>query len=60
MKKSMIVMMMIVIVFSMNLFGEVVSEKAVDHVCTAECKHEEVKKNVDQIVQSHVVQIKLL
>ena len=44
MKKSMIVMMMMVIVFSMNLFGEVVSEKAVDHVCTAECKHEEVKK----------------
>ena len=44
MKKSMIVMMMMVIVFSMNLFGEVVSEKVVDHVCTAECKHEEVKK----------------
>ena len=47
MKKSMIVMMMMVIVFSMNLFGEVVSEKAVDHVCTAECKHEEVKKECE-------------
>ena len=47
MKKSMIVMMMMVIAFSMNLFGEVVSEKAVDHVCTAECKHEEVKKECD-------------
>jgi len=47
MKKSMLVMMMMVIVFSMNLFGEVVSEKAVDHVCTAECKHEEVTKECE-------------
>jgi len=50
MKKSMIVMMMMVIAFSMNLFGEVVSEKAKKvemiekHVCTAECDHEEMKK----------------
>jgi len=47
MKKSMMIMMMMVIVFSMNLFGEIVNEKAADHVCTAECKHEEVKKECD-------------
>ncbi len=44
MKKSLIVMMMMVIAFSMNLFGEVVNEKTEDHVCTTECMHEEVKK----------------
>jgi len=50
MKKSMIVMIVIGIVLSMNLFGEVVSEKTKKdemiekHECTAECNHEEVKK----------------
>jgi hypothetical protein len=50
MKKSLIVMMMFVIAFSMNLFGEVVSEKVEEvemiekHECTAECNHGEVKK----------------
>ena len=50
MKKSMIVMIVIGIVLSMNLFGEVVSEKTKKvemmekHECTAECNHEDVKK----------------
>ena len=50
MKKSMIVMMMMMmmmIVFSVNLFGEMVNEKAADHVCTTECKHEEVEKKCE-------------
>ena len=42
--------MLVGILFSMNLFGEVVSEKTKKvemiekHECTAECNHEEVKK----------------
>ncbi|MCK5052094.1 MAG: hypothetical protein KAS53_10260 [Candidatus Cloacimonetes bacterium] len=44
MKKSMIVIMMMVIAFSMNLFGEVVSEKTEDQAGITESKHEEVKK----------------
>ncbi len=47
MKKSMLVIMMMVIVFSMNLFGENVSGKSGNHVCTTECNHEEVKKECD-------------
>ena len=38
---------MMVIVFSMNLFGEVISEKTEDHVCTTECNHEEVIKECE-------------
>ena len=50
MKKSMIVLVVIGIVLSMNLFGEVVSEKTKKvemmekHECTADCNHEEGKK----------------
>ena len=50
MKNSMIVMIVIGIVLSMNLFSDVVSEKAKKvemlekHVCTAECNHDEMKK----------------
>lgn len=39
MKKSMIVMTMMVMTLSLNLFGVVEN-----HVCTTECNHEEVKK----------------
>ncbi len=44
MEKRMLVMMMIVIVFSLNVFAEMVEGNNEEHVCTSECKHDEVKK----------------
>ena len=46
MKKSTVLMMVVVMILSLNLFAECPTQKGAKHVCTTECNHKEFKKEI--------------